>query len=158
MKIGVLSDTHLNGASQELRRIYDQYLVDMDFILHAGDYVSPEVIEFLDRGRFHGVRGNMDPLQIAQLVPEKKVIELGGHRIGLIHGWGPAEGLEFEVQKVFQDVDVIVFGHAHMPTNHVRNNILFFNPGAAIGYHRSSANTIGILDLGETIQGKIIEI
>ena len=158
MKIGVLSDTHLNEVTKELRRIYNQYLADKDVILHAGDYVSAEVIDFLDRGHFHGVRGNMDPMNVSKRVPDKKVIELGTHKIGLIHGWGPAEGLEFKVQEAFQDVDIIVFGHAHRPTNHIRDGILFFNPGAAIGYHRSSANTIGILELGDTIKGEIIEI
>ena len=158
MKVGVLSDTHLSHVTKGLCNIYDQYLADADVILHAGDYVSTDIIEFFNGSYFHGVKGNMDPMKVSKMVPDKKVVELGGYKIGLIHGWGSAEGLELKVQQEFQDVDAIVFGHAHRPTNHVRDGMLFFNPGAAIGYHRTSANTIGILELGDTIQGEIIEV
>jgi putative phosphoesterase len=61
MKIGVLSDTHLNHVTNELKEIYDRYLSDTDLILHAGDIVSIEVVDFLSRNKFHGVHGNMDP-------------------------------------------------------------------------------------------------
>ena len=86
MKIGVLSDTHLNRVTKELRWIYDKHLADLDIILHAGDYVSQEVVRFLSKGLFYGVRGNMDPIEVSKLVPDKRVIELGPHRVGLIHG------------------------------------------------------------------------
>ncbi len=158
MKIGVLSDTHLDKVTGELRQIYKRHLADKDFILHAGDYVSTEVVEFLDRGNFHGVHGNMDPINVRKLLPEKKVIHFGLYRVGLIHGWGPSEGLSFRVQTEFQDVDVLVFGHAHEPMNHIRDGILFFNPGTAIGYRSSHSQTMGILELGKTIQGKIVPL
>ena len=45
MKIGVLADTHLHRSERDLRLVFDQYLVGVDLILHAGDYVSSEIIE-----------------------------------------------------------------------------------------------------------------
>lgn len=158
MKIGVLSDTHLAKVTGELRQIYRQYLADKDYILHAGDYVSMEVVEFLDRGNFHGVYGNMDPIDVTKMLPEKMVLQLGSYRVGLIHGWGPSKGLSFRIQPKFQDVDVIVFGHAHEPMNQMRDGILFFNPGTAIGYRSSRSHTIGILELGKTVQGQIVPL
>lgn len=158
MNIGVLSDTHLAKVTEELRQIYKQHLADKDFILHAGDYVSTEVVEFLDRGNFHGVYGNMDPIDVKKMLPEKKVIQLGSYKVGLIHGWGPSEGLSSRVQSEFHDVDILVFGHAHEPMNHMRDGILFFNPGTAIGYRSSQSHTIGILELGKTVQGKIVPL
>jgi predicted phosphodiesterase len=31
----------------------------------------------------------------------------------------------------FKNVDCVVYGHTHKPANHVKDNILFFNPGSA---------------------------
>jgi predicted phosphodiesterase len=45
VRIGVLSDTHLHRSERDLRLLFDRYLVDVDLIFHAGDYVSSEAIE-----------------------------------------------------------------------------------------------------------------
>ena len=158
MKIGVLSDTHLDRVTSDLQKIYERHLIDMDMILHAGDFVSPQIVEFLSRNDFNGVCGNMDPMEVKQILPNKKVIELGPFRLGLIHGWGSSNGLEERIRTEFQDVDVIVYGHSHRAANHINDDILFFNPGAAIGYTSSSVNTIGFLEIDDVINGKIINV
>ena len=158
VKIGVLSDTHLHEVTKEFVQIYDQYLSAMDLILHAGDVVSPDVIDFLNVKDFHGVCGNMDPADVKQLLPEKKVLDLAGYRIGLIHGWGQADGLEERIGHLFHHVDIIVYGHSHIASNHMRDGILFFNPGTATGYSSSGKHSIGILELGESPRGEIIPL
>lgn len=158
MKIGVLSDTHLNGVNKGLENIFEQYLSDMDMILHAGDFVSVEVVEFLSNYNFHGVHGNMDPIDVKEMLPFKKEIDLGSHRIGLIHGWGSIEGLEKRVGLEFRDVDIIVFGHSHRGTSCKRGEVLFFNPGAAVGQKPFGPGTLGILEVGDRLNGRIIEI
>ena len=157
-RIGVLSDTHLDHVGTELEYIYNNYLSKTDIIFHAGDYVSKDVVEYLDRGNFHGVFGNMDPSGIREVLSRKKIIQLGPHRIGLIHGWGPYNGLEESILTEFEGVDVIVYGHSHRPANHVKRGVLLFNPGTAIGYHKNGSHTIGILEVGDTVQGEIINI
>jgi len=47
MKIGVISDTHLKGVNAQLIRLYQDYFSDVDMIIHAGDIVSIEVVDFL---------------------------------------------------------------------------------------------------------------
>ena len=158
IKIGVLSDTHLHRMTKDLRDIYDKYLSEMDVILHAGDYVSAEVVEFLSEGNFHGVHGNMDPIEITEMLPGKKVIEFGSYRVGLIHGWGSSEGIEERIRHEFKNVDVIVYGHSHRSANHIRDNVCFFNPGTAIGYSSCGVHTVGILEIDDKIHGKIIDI
>jgi putative phosphoesterase len=158
IKIGVISDTHLQKVTKDLKEIYDEYLSDKDLILHAGDIVSPEIIEFLGRNDFHGVHGNMDPPEVREMLPVKKVIELGPYRLGLIHGGGPSQGLEQRVRSQFRDVDVIVYGHSHHAVNHIRDGVLVFNPGTATGFSFSDRHSLGILELGETIRGEIIEL
>jgi putative phosphoesterase len=158
VKIAVLSDTHLPGVTKELQAIYDMYLRDKDVILHAGDIVSADVIDFLNAGEFHGVRGNMDPFEVKQRLPDKKVLEIGPYRIGLIHGWGPSGGLEERITPSFQNVDVIVYGHSHHAVKHVKEGTLLFNPGTATGFSFSSTHTIGILELNDTLKADIITL
>jgi len=57
VKIGVLSDTHLQCVTGVFKRIYDQWLAEVDVILHAGDFVSEEIVTFLRKKPFHGVHG-----------------------------------------------------------------------------------------------------
>jgi putative phosphoesterase len=157
-KIGILSDTHLQGVTRELEDIYEYYLSDVDIILHAGDFVSAEVVEFLSRKEFHGVHGNMDPVDVTKMLPKKKVIELGPLRLGLIHGSGPSAGLEDRIWAEFRKMDVIVYGHSHRAAKRMREGVLLFNPGTAVGYSYSQKNTLGFLEIGDTIKGTIISI
>jgi len=133
-------------------------LSDKDVILHAGDIVSTEIVDFLSRKEFHGVHGNMDPPEVKELLPSKKVIELGPYRLGLIHGWGPSAGLGDRIWSEFQRVDVIVYGHSHHAANHIREGVLLFNPGTATGFSSSGIHTIGVLELDDTIRGEIISL
>lgn len=158
MKVGVLSDTHLHRVTKKFREIYDRYLSDTDIILHAGDVVSTELVDFLGRKNFHGVKGNMDPLDVQHLLPSTKVIEIGRFRLGLVHGWGASAGLEDRIRSKFDSVDVIVYGHSHQAVNHERDGILFFNPGTATGFSSVGLHTLGILSVGDHIHGKIIEL
>ena len=154
--IGVVSDTHLRGVTKRFKEIYDKYLSDKDLILHAGDIVSTEVVDFLSTNSFQGVYGNMDPVEVKKHLDAKKIIELDSYRIGLIHGWGASAGLEDRIWTEFKNVDVIVYGHTHHAANHMREGVLIFNPGTATGYSSSGIHSIGVLELGHTISGEII--
>jgi putative phosphoesterase len=158
MKIGVLSDTHLHRLTRDFRDILDQFLWDVDLIFHVGDFVSPEIVEFLSRKNFHGVHGNMDPTEVKEALPKKKVVQLGPYRLGLHHGYGPSRGLDERIRAEFQDVDVIVYGHSHRAANYVKEGVLLFNPGTATGFSFSRNHSLGILEVGETIRGEIIPI
>ena len=158
MRVGVLSDTHLSRVSRDLRDIVDRSLAGVEMILHAGDYVSQDVVELFRGMNFHGVRGNMDSVEVRLGLTEKEVIRIGSWRVGLIHGWGPAAGLEDRIRRQFQDVDVIVYGHSHRPANHTSEGILWFNPGTATGYTGSGPHSVGVLEFGDEVHGEIIEV
>jgi putative phosphoesterase len=158
MKIGVISDTHLREPHSEFKKIIESNFRDVEYILHAGDFVDWSVAEYLrSQKELIAVCGNMDPPEIRQAFPGKKVIKLGKFQIGLMHGGGPPFGLESRVRDAFDEVDAIVYGHSHTPANHQVKKILFFNPGSPT---RSFINkpTLGILNLGEKIEGEIIKI
>jgi putative phosphoesterase len=103
------------------------------------------------------VCGNMDSQDIRKAFPEKRVIELKGFKMGLIHGGGSPFGIESRIRGEFDEVDAIVYGHTHTPANHQVKNIYFFNPGSPTRSFIHKA-TLGILHLGEKIEGEIIKI
>jgi len=156
MRIGVLSDTHIHRVSKDFRDLLEHYFSEVDVLFHVGDYTSPVVVDFLSSKNFHGVYGNMDPVDIRAVLPEKKIVEIGGFRFGLIHGWGSPGGLEERVVGQFSQVDVIVYGHSHKAMNEIVHGVLLFNPGTASGYSSSGVHSIGFLECGDTVKGEIV--
>jgi putative phosphoesterase len=160
MKIGVLSDTHLSEPHSDFKKMVETHLKDVEKIFHAGDFVEMSVAEYLSSLKeLIAVYGNMDPPEIRKAFPQKKIIEISGFKIGLVHGGGPPFGIESRVRDEFDqhEVNVIVYGHSHTPANHQVKDIYFFNPGSPTRsfIHRP---TLGILHLGEKIEGEIIRI
>ena len=157
MKIGVISDTHLREPSKELERIVLAHFTDADMILHAGDFVDQRIVDFFQRWNLIAVSGNMDSGEVRSLLPGKRIIDVSGFKIGLIHGWGSPIGLEKRVKGEFPPLDCLVYGHTHYPANHNRAGLHFFNPGSPTRSF-TGRNTIGILSLGKGIKGEIIKV
>lgn len=156
MKIGVVSDTHLRKANDYLRRISERFFSDADMVLHAGDLVDTAVLKAFEGKDVRAVRGNMD--QDAAL-PEKLIIEVGGAKIGLIHGWGMPFGLEAKLLKKFENIDCLVYGHTHSAANHLNGGVLLFNPGSPTDRMFAARNTVGILEVSSgSVTGRILEI
>ena len=159
MKIGVISDTHLRGPDDRLLAIVRKYFHDADLILHAGDLVELRVLDAFGDKDVIAVCGNMDSSRVEDEIPLKRVLEIGRFRIGLIHGWGSPYDLEDRIRGEFEDVDCIVYGHSHYPANHIRQGVLFFNPGTAFDRRHDVSNTVGILEVGEeAITGRIVAV
>jgi len=157
MKIGVISDTHLREPSKELERIVLAHFTDADMILHAGDFVDLRIVDFFRRWNVIAVSGNMDPGEVRSLLPGKRIIDVSGFKIGLIHGWGSPIGLEKRVKGEFPPLHCLVYGHTHYPANHNRGGLYFFNPGSPTRSF-TGPNTIGILSLGKEIKGEIVKV
>jgi putative phosphoesterase len=158
MNIGVLSDTHLREPHSEFKKWIESYFKDVDKIFHTGDFVDLSVAQYLSNQKeLIAVFGNMDPPEIREAFPRKRVIEIGKFRIGLIHGGGSPFGMESRVRDEFDDIDAIVYGHTHTPAHHQVKNTYLLNPGSLTRsfVHRP---TLGILHIGEKIEGEIIEI
>ncbi len=151
MRIGVISDTHVTSLAEIPERIL-AVLAKVDLIVHTGDFVAKGVLEGLKRlGEVKAVRGNMDSEELKRILPEKELLEIEGKRIGIIHGWGAPYGIEDRVGGMFEDVDIIIFGHSHEAKNEVKNGTLFFNPGRA-------RDSFGVLTIGEEVRGEIISL
>ncbi len=158
MKIGVISDTHLRDPHSEFKKMIEFHFKDVEKILHAGDFVDWSIAEYLSSQKeLIGVCGNMDSQDIGKAFSRKRMIELKGFKIGLIHGGGPPFGIESRIRGEFDEVDAIVYGHSHTQANHWVKNVLFFNPGSPTRSYIHKP-TLGILRLSDKIEGQIIKI
>ena len=151
MRIGVLSDTHIHLA-EEIPPAILKVFPEVDLIVHAGDFVGSEVLEGLKRlGEVKAVHGNVDSMKLRSLLPEKELFEAGNKKIGITHGWGSPEGIEHRVRGLFDDVDIIIYGHSHWAKIEQIGGVLFFNPGP--GWQ-----SFGILTIDEDVKSEIIRI
>ena len=158
VRIGVISDTHLSGYSEKLKKIVDRYFSDVDLIIHAGDLVDLAVLKVFGDRKVMAVCGNMDPLSVRQQLPDRLLLEIRGFRLGVMHGWGNAENLEDKIHQLLGPVDCIIYRHSHYPVNRMKEGVLFFNPGSALDKRYARENTVGILEIGDRIRGEIVKI
>lgn len=156
MKIGIISDTHLNISDNRLEKIVENCFCDVDLILHAGDIVELDVLDVFRGKEVYAVSGNMDHDSVRAVFPGKRILEIEGRRIGLIHGWGSPFGLEEKIMREFENVECIVYGHTHRVMNETREGVLLFNPGSPTDQRFAKHNSVGILDIGREITGRII--
>jgi uncharacterized protein len=157
MKIGILSDTHLTGITDEFRRVVEKHFSDAEIIFHAGDITGRAVFDYLSNWDLRAVRGNMDDFDLLELLPGKRVEEVMGLKIGIIHGRGAPQGIEDLVLSEFTDVDFIVFGHSHVPLIQKKNSVMLFNPGSFSGRY-SYRGTVGIMEIGESVTFRHVEV
>lgn len=161
MKIGVISDTHVPRMAQDIPRVVYEGFKDVNLILHAGDLTELKFLEKLKKFKdVIAVSGNMDAEEIKQILKPKETFKAGNFRIGLIHGWGHPEGMSERLLTEFkgEKIDCLVFGHSHSPMNERRGGKLFFNPGSPTDKIFAPYNSYGILEINDTITGKIIRI
>ncbi|MDD5439647.1 MAG: metallophosphoesterase family protein [Candidatus Omnitrophica bacterium] len=161
MKIGVLADTHIPKAAPDLpAAIYNDFKA-VDLILHAGDITEVTVIRALEKlAPVKAVYGNMDMMDIRALYPKKNIITVDNVRIGLIHGFGPPNSVFKMVRTEFDSaIDVIVFGHTHIPYNEKKGGTLLLNPGSPTDKVFAPYNSYGILEITNgAVIGRIVKI
>lgn len=162
MKIGVISDTHIPERAEGIPPEVLEGLKESDLIIHAGDISQPQVLEKLKKicTNVKAVWGNMDPDDIRARLPQKEIVALNGHKIGIMHGWGHPDSLLRLLSEEFKDtgVDVIIFGHSHQPFNEYRNGILYFNPGSPTDKTFSQYTSYGILEINDKIEARIVRL
>ena len=151
MKIGVISDTHIDLAEEIPPEIIKAFS-KVDLIVHAGDFVGSDVLDGLKKlGEVRAVHGNVDSMKLRNLLPDKEIFVAGGRKIGITHGWGGPDGIEKRVKELLGDVDIIIYGHSHRAKIERMENVLFFNPGP--GW-----KSFGILTIDGDVKGEIVRI
>nr|MBA3584440.1 metallophosphoesterase family protein [Gemmatimonadota bacterium] len=110
--IAIVSDTHLPRGSRRIPEPCLDRLRAADLILHAGDIASTAVLDELEAlgPPVHAVLGNVDEPALAQRLPERRVVEVGQVRVGLVHDAGPAARRLRRQRRAFPNCDAVVFG------------------------------------------------
>lgn len=156
VKVGVISDTHLPGYDERLRKIVDEYFNDVDIIIHAGDLVDLRVLDIFEGKEVKAVCGNMDYPSVKEKLPDQLLFEIQGFKLGVIHGWGAPWGIEEKILAKTGKLDCIVYGHTHKPACHKKAGVLFFNPGSPTDKRFAAHRSIGILEIDKEVEGRII--
>ena len=123
MKIGIISDTH-----NLLRPEVIQNLRGCEYILHAGDISSREILEQLGQiAPVKAVRGNNDK-EWAEHLPQFLDFELGGLRICMTHR-------KKDLPTDLTPYDLVICGHTHQyaanwQESAGKRRTLVFNPGS----------------------------
>ena len=177
MRIGLISDTHIPTAAPELwPQVYDAFR-GVDLIMHAGDLMVPEVIDWLEEvAPVIAVWGNGDFGGWQRTVPpddprlsEAKILTIAANtsrqtshtsprtplKIGLVHDLQlpeapPLRTLEGQMSHYFGGaVDVIVRGSTHAAEITRVKGVLIVNPGSPTfpNHQNTTLGTIGFLDI-----------
>ena len=99
----------------------------------------------------------MDDFELRGLLPEKRIVEIMGRRIGVIHGSGSPQGIEDLVMREFEGLDVVIFGHSHVPLETRKGKVLLINPGSFRGTY-SHHGTVGIMEIDDKIVFRHVEV
>ncbi|MFJ4297680.1 metallophosphoesterase family protein [Curtobacterium sp. NPDC089689] len=140
----LLSDTHLPKRAKDLPAALWGDVDAADLVVHAGDWVDLATLDAVAgrSRRFVGVRGNNDGPEFDDRLPLEARFTVEDLRFAAVHETGAATGRERRAAAAFPDVDVLVFGHSHIPWDSVADTGLrLLNPGSPTDRRRQPDHT-----------------
>jgi hypothetical protein len=145
--VAVVADTHLPRGARRLPERCVELLRCADLVLHAGDVTAAPVLESLSAlgPPLEAVHGNMDDGELRATLPEQRVVEVGGTRIGMVHIPGPRAGREARLVARFPGCDAIVYGHTHVPQVELHDGVWILNPGSPTERRSAPRHTMLLL-------------
>ena len=156
MKLVVMSDTHLSHVTDEFKAICERLCADADMVIHLGDWTRSAILDYLEQYPLQAVAGNTDDHSVHSRLPVKKVLQVNGFRIGIIHGWGSGRDLQNRLKDKFADVNAIFFGHTHQPVQSEENGLFWFNPGSVFNGRGKFRGSIGVVHVDQKLHGEVI--
>jgi putative phosphoesterase len=143
VRLLLLADTHVPKRARDLpARVWAE--VDRaDVVLHAGDWVDVSLLDALeDRApRLIGCWGNNDGPDLRARLPEVARETLEGVRLAVVHETGPSTRRAERMATAYADVDVLVFGHSHIPWDTTHDGLRLLNPGSSTDRRRQPTCT-----------------
>ena len=133
MRFLLLSDTHLPNRAKDLPEELWLAMDDADVVLHAGDWVDTATLDRVEArsSRLIACYGNNDGDELRRRLPEVARETVGGIRFAVVHDTGASSGREARMDAAFDGVDVLVFGHSHIPWDTVTpGGMRLLNPGS----------------------------
>ena len=144
MRLLIISDTHVPARARDLPgQVWDE-VGRADVVIHAGDWVIPALLDELEdrAARLVGVFGNNDGTELRRRLPEVARVTLDGLRVAVVHETGGTAGRELRADRGYPDVDLLIFGHSHIPWDTVSpGGMRLLNPGSPTDRRRQPACT-----------------
>jgi len=149
----LISDTHIPGRARRLPDEVVRAADASDLVIHAGDWVTASVLDELERhAEVLGVFGNNDGPDLRDRLPEVARRVIDGVRFAVVHETGQAARREVRMDEAHPDVDVLVFGHSHIPWDTTSpRGMRLLNPGSPTDRRRQPRHTMmtAVADGGE---------
>ena len=132
----VVGDMFVPQRSPDINEQFKSILIPnkLQHVLSLGNIGSRESYDWLKSlsNHFHTVKGDYDEGDI----PEKKVVQIGEFKIGMIHGhqvlpWGDIEALT-NIQREL-GCDILLSGHTHQIGIKAKDKKFYINPGSISG-------------------------
>jgi uncharacterized protein len=158
MRLVLLSDTHLPVRAKKLPGQLWEAIDQADVVIHAGDWVSVELLDELEARsrRLIGCWGNNDGPELRARLPEVARASLEGLAVAVVHETGASRGREERCEKAYPDVDLLVFGHSHIPWDTTTpRGLRLLNPGSPTDRRRQPFRTYQTADIAA---GRLTEV
>ena len=133
----IVSDLFIPLRTPDIDTQFKSILVPnkVQHVLCLGNIGNQETYDWLNglSEDFHEVKGDYD---IYNNISEKKAVQIGNFRIGMIHGHQIIPAGDLEVLANIQrelDCDILLSGNTHQINVKVVDNKLFINPGSISG-------------------------
>ncbi|MGN9777339.1 metallophosphoesterase family protein [Micromonospora sp. H33] len=133
MRLVITADTHVPKRARDLPPPLWAAIDAADVVLHAGDWVDEALLDAMAARarRLVGVYGNNDGPALRARLPEIARVDLDGLRVAVVHETGQRTRREERCAARFPDVDLLVFGHSHIPWDTVApGGLRLLNPGS----------------------------
>lgn len=133
MRLLLIADTHLPKRAKDLPAAVWDAVDDADVVIHAGDWVEPDLLDALENRakRVVACWGNNDGPELRRRLPERADVVLDGVRFTVTHEAGASTGRDARMARQYPDTDVLVFGHSHIPWDTTaESGLRLLNPGS----------------------------
>ena len=165
MRIAVVSDTHLPRFGRALPGplVRDLEAMRIERILHCGDWTEPLAVPLLEAvAPVDGVAGNNDGAELRERFGTRRVVEVGGVRLGIVHGHEGRASLTTRERALASfaaepGLAAIAFGHSHAPhLERLADGRLLVNPGSPTDKRRQPRYSWALLTIAEgRVEGEL---
>jgi len=152
VRLLLLADTHVPKRARDLPAEVWREAAAADVVVHAGDWVDVALLDVLEglATRLVAVHGNNDHGVLRERLPLVARADIGGVRLGVVHETGPASGRERRCSEQYADLDVLVFGHSHIPWDTTTaTGLRLLNPGSPTDRRRQPRATYMVATVAE---------
>lgn len=158
----LLADTHVPKRAKRLPDVVLRAVDEADIVVHAGDWVDLATLELLEsRSRlFRGVYGNNDGPELRARLPEVARFTVEEVDIAVIHETGAAARREQRMDEAFPGIDLLIFGHSHIPWDTVTPvGMRLLNPGSPTDRRRQPVCTMMTVSIdGASIETTLVPV